>query len=151
MASALDRFYHAIRHPSASGAGTDTGTVEGFGHLRGKYAVLVTYKRNGDAVPTPVWFGLSDGNAYIRSGSDAAKIRRIRNDPRVRLAPCDARGKPLGPPAEGRARVLETHDEHEIAEAALKSNYGLGRKLYERMDRAVGASLVYLEVSPVEP
>jgi PPOX class probable F420-dependent enzyme len=94
-----------------------------------------------------VWFGRSDGHVYVRSEADAAKVKRIRNDPRVRVAPCTARGKPLGPPAEGRARVLGEPGDIERAEAALEANYGLGRKFYERVGEALGTETVYLHVT----
>ena len=110
-----------------------------------KYCLLVTYKRGGEGVPTPVWFGLADGKLYVRSEANVAKVKRVRNDPRVRVAPCTVRGKPLGPPAEGRARLLEQPGEGAKAEAALQANYGLGRKVYGGTLRA-GA--VYLEVTP---
>jgi PPOX class probable F420-dependent enzyme len=124
--------------------------VSGFDHLRGhKYSSLVTYKRSGEAVATPVWFGLGDGRLYVRSDADAAKVKRIRNDPRARVGPCTARGKPLGPPAEGRARVLDGRSDIATAEAALEANYGLGRKLYERAGGSLGVQAVYLEVTPL--
>jgi PPOX class probable F420-dependent enzyme len=150
VASPLDRLYHAMRHPSASAVGTQPDTVSGFEHLRGhKYCLLVTYKRNGDAVPTPVWFGLRDAKVYIRSEGDVAKVKRIRNDPRVRLAPCTVRGRTVGPPAEGLARPIEKGSpDEDVAEAALKANYGLGRKLYERVAGTLVSSLVYIEVTP---
>ena len=121
----------------------------GFEHLRDhKYCLLVTYKRSGEAVPTPVWFGLDDGKLYARSEAAVAKVKRIRNDPRVRVAPCTVRGKPLGPPAEGRARVLEQPSDEEEAEAALRANYGLGRRVYEGAGGVLGAETVYLEITP---
>ncbi len=123
--------------------------MAGFDHLGAhKYCLLVTYKRTGEAVPTPVWFGLFDGELYVRSEADAAKVKRIRNDPRARVGPCTARGKPLGPPAEGRARVLDQASEIAVAEAALEVNYGLGRKLYERAGAVLGVDTVYLAVTP---
>jgi PPOX class probable F420-dependent enzyme len=150
VASPLNRLYHAMRHPSASAVGTQPETTSGFEHLRGqKYCLLVTYKRNGEAVPTPVWFGLRDGNVYIRSEGHVAKVKRIRNNPRVRLAPCTVRGQAVGPPAEGRARLIEKGSRDEdTAEGALKANYGLGRKLYERLAGTLASSLVYMEVVP---
>ena len=117
--------------------------------MRGhKYCLLVTYKRSGEAVPTPVWFGLGDAKLYVRSEANVAKVKRIRNDPRVRVAPCTMRGKPLGPPAEGQARVLDQHGESEQAEAALQANFGLGRKIYEGAGGAAGIETVYLEITP---
>jgi hypothetical protein len=59
------------------------------------------------------------------------------------------RGKPLGPSVEGTARVLGAEDK-ERAEAAIQSNYGLGRRLYEGAADAVGGDEVYVEVTPSE-
>src|SRR5271167_1677011 len=71
MTSLPNRFYHWIRHPSARSLADEEQTVSGFEHLRAhKYCLLVTYKRSGDAVPTPVWFGLGDGKLYVRSEAD---------------------------------------------------------------------------------
>jgi PPOX class probable F420-dependent enzyme len=95
-----------------------------------------------------VWFGLRDGSLYVRSEADAAKVKRIRNDPRARVAPCTARGKPLGPPAEGHARVLDQQADEVRAEAALQANYGLGRKVYERAGEAFEVDAVYLLITP---
>ena len=150
MTSLTNRFYHWIRHPAARQlAGEDPAT--GFEHLRGhKYCLLVTYKRDGEAVPTPVWFGLGGGRLYLRSEADVAKVKRVRNDPAVRVAPCTVRGRPLGPPAEGRARVLEDPGDIEQAEAALQANYGLGRRIYEGAGGALGVKAVYLEITPPE-
>lgn len=148
MTSFPNRFYDWVRHPSARSLAGEELTVSGFDHLRGhKYCLLVTYKRNGEPVPTPVWFGLDGGKLYVRSVGDAGKVKRIRHDPRSRVAPCSARGKPLGPPAEGRARVLDQPSENERAEAALRANYGLGRRIYEGASEALGIKTVYLEVA----
>ena len=149
MALSLNRFYDWIRDPSARTLASEDSTVSGFGDLQGhKYCLLVTYKRTGEPVPTPVWFGLGEGKLYVRSEVSAAKVRRIRNDPNVRVAPCTARGKPLGPPAQGRAQVLDENVAIGLAEAALDTNYGLGRKLYERAGEVLGVETVYLEITP---
>jgi PPOX class probable F420-dependent enzyme len=149
MASVRNRFYHWIRHTSAHSPAGEEQTITGFGHLRShKSCLLVTYKRSCEAVRTPVWFGLGDGKLYVRSEAAAAKVKRIRNDPHVRIAPCTVRGKPLGPPAEGLGRALERSGDEEQAEAALRHNYGLGRKIYERAGGALGTETVYLEITP---
>jgi PPOX class probable F420-dependent enzyme len=85
------------------------------------------------------------GHAYVRTGEQAAKVKRIRNDPRVKLAPCTVRGKPLGPYAQGTARVV-TPEEVGDAEQAIQENYGLGRTLYERSAASFEAH--YIEVVP---
>ncbi len=141
---ASSRVYDAVRSSKARDAKV---TASGFDHLRGhKYALLVTYKRSGEGVPTPVWFGVDDrGHAYVRTGKLAAKAKRIRNHPRVKLAPCTVRGKPVGPYADGTARVVPPGEEDK-AEQALQANYGLGRKLYE--GSAASFDACYVEVTP---
>lgn len=152
MSPALGRFYDRMRHREASSVGREPRTVQGFAHLQDhKYCVLVTYKRSGEPVPTPVWFGLSDGMLYVRSEATAAKVRRVRNDPNVRVAPCTARGKPLGAPADGRARVLNQPAEERHAEGAVQANYGAGRGLYKAATGALKAETVYLEITPTHP
>jgi uncharacterized protein len=149
VTSLPNRFYHWIRDPSAHSLAKEEQTVQGFEHLQGhKYCLLVTYRRSGEAVPTPVWFGLHDQKLYVRSERAVAKVKRIRNDPRVRVAPCTVRGKPVGPPVEGQARVLDQPGDEQEAEAALNANYGLGRKIYEGAGSALGGETVYLEITP---
>jgi uncharacterized protein len=141
---ASSRFYDSIRSEKARDG---DATVSGFDHLAGhKYALLVTYRRSGEAVPTPVWFGVDEqGRFYARTGKLAAKAKRIRNNPRVRVAPCSVRGVPKGPYAEGTARIVPAGQEAH-AERALQSNYGLGRKLYEGSAGSMEA--FYVEVTP---
>ncbi len=88
----------------------DTGSSP-FSALRGhKYLSLASFRRNGQPVDTPVWFAEADGRVYIMTRNDSGKYKRIRNNPRVRVAPCTMRGRRLGPEAEARARVLERAD-----------------------------------------
>jgi len=72
-----------------------------------KYLNLETYRKNGKPVPTPVWFAQDDGVLYVYTNVNTGKVKRIRNNPRVRLAPCDARGKPKGTWVEGQARIVD--------------------------------------------
>ena len=140
--------YDRVRHPDAAGAARAGAAAEGFGALRGhKYALLVTYRRSGEPVPTPVWFGL-DGQErlFVRTEAAAAKVKRVRADPRVLVGPSDARGKPLGPLAAGLGREVDAGG-REHAEAVLTSSYGLGRRLYESTIGARSPS-TYLEVTP---
>jgi PPOX class probable F420-dependent enzyme len=147
--SFLDRFYDRMRHRDAFAAARAEPTVHGFDALRGhKYCLLISFRRSGEPVPTPVWFGLdAEGRLFVRTEASAAKVKRIGADSRVRIAPANLRGKPAGPLAEGLARVL-ADDEEVHAESALQANYGLGRRLYEGMSEPLGVRTVYLEVTP---
>lgn len=93
-----------------------------------KYLTVETFRKNGSAVATPVWFAEELGVLYIYSLANAGKVKRIRNNPRVRVTPCDIRGNPRGEWVEGRARILDASgDEH--AHRLLDEKYGLVKKL----------------------
>jgi uncharacterized protein len=82
-----------------------------------KYVVLTTFRRNGDAVATPVWIvGLPDGTAGFSTEIDSGKVKRIRNNPSVTLQACGIRGKvhPGAPVVKATAEVLEGDDAHAV-------------------------------------
>ena len=146
----LNRFYDRMRSPKAAEAAGQPGQTGDFGSLRGaKYTLLVTFKRSGEPVPTPVWAGLGEnGRLYVRTEPDSAKVRRLRNNPHVRVAASNVRGKPSGPVIEGHARVVPPDDE-DYAERALAEHFGLGRRIYESTVGAAAGPMIYIEVSPV--
>ena len=93
------------------------------------YVSLATFRRNGRAVETPVWVAAANGRLYVFSEAKAGKVKRLRNDPRVRLAPCGVRGRVLGPWVEGSARVVSEPDIEARAYAALRRKYGWQMRL----------------------
>jgi PPOX class probable F420-dependent enzyme len=112
-----------------------------------KRSLLVTYRRDGTPVPTPVWAAEADGRFYVRSERAAGKVKRLRRDPRLLVAPCTVRGKPLGAPFEARARVLDAAEEL-VGERALVARYGLGRRLFELAMDILRIDMCYLEITP---
>lgn len=150
ITAATDFVYLRMRHREAWGS-ADAEPVawdDGIASLRGRrYCLLTTYRRTGEPMPSPVWFGVADERVYFSTEEAVGKVKRIRNDPRVRLAPATSRGKPLGPPIEGRARVLDG-DESDRAERAIAANYGLFRRLYEGAGHVLPITNVYIEVAP---
>ena len=149
LADATYWVYGRSRHKAAFEAAAQPGTAPDFsGFENQKYALLVTFRKDGTAVPTPVWFALLDDRHFVANTEErTGKVRRIRRDPRARVFPCDPRGKPLGPGVEGTVRILATEEERVEAEAALDRHYGRTRRIYEKVmtdDRG----MVYLEVAP---
>jgi PPOX class probable F420-dependent enzyme len=145
MAKASDKFYDRMRSgDSASVADAEpTGSID---NLKGhKYCVLVSYRKNGQPMPSPLWFGVAGGKLYFNTSADGFKVKRIRNNPEVRVAPCTTRGKPVGPPFVGRARLVPD-SEVPAAERAVQSNYGFGRRMYTALGNSVDT--VYVEVTP---
>ena len=91
-----------------------------------KYLSLATFRKNGLAVQTPLWFAEQDGKIYAMTRSDSGKFKRIRNNPAVRVAPSTIRGKIIGPEFPGQARVLPA-DDWPRARKLLEAKYWLMR------------------------
>jgi len=67
---------------------------------------LTTFKRDGTAVTTPIWFNVMHGKLVVTTPATAWKVKRVANNPRVTFATCSQRGKVTGPVFTGTARVL---------------------------------------------
>jgi PPOX class probable F420-dependent enzyme len=95
---------------------------------RSKYVSLITYRKDGTSVATPVWQATSDGLMYIVSDADAGKVKRIRRDGRVQVTVCDLRGRIAegAPSAEGTARILDDAGTR-AARAVVARKYLLSR------------------------
>jgi uncharacterized protein len=87
-----------------------------------RYLSLTTFRRDGSAASAPVWVVSDDGERLlVWTSPQTWKVRRIRRDPHVRVAPCDARGRVRGEAVEGTARLV---DEVELAERLIREKYG---------------------------
>jgi len=141
-----NRLYAAIRHSRARDAASAAPAPGSLRSLDGhRHCLVVSYRRSGEPVATPVWFALDGERLVFESDADSAKVKRIRRDPRVRVAPCTIRGNPVGPPLEGVARVLDG-EPAEAAELALDGKYGRLRRVLTGMRPVPPAGLAYVEV-----
>lgn len=91
-----------------------------------KYISLKTFRKNGQAVATPVWFGEEGDKLYVMTRSDMGKTKRIRNNSQIRVTPCTIRGKVTGPEFAATARILPAQ-EHSRARQTLNRKYWLAR------------------------
>lgn len=96
-------------------------TLETLSHSR--YALLRSFRRDGTAADTPIWFVLDGRTALFRT-KIGPKTRRIAARPDVELVICDHRGRITGTTwLTGRATVLHGEDAEE-ANRALHRRYG---------------------------
>jgi len=95
-----------------------------------KYLNLESFRKSGVGVQTPVWFAQEPGRPllYAYSEADAGKIKRIRNNSHVRVAPCNFRGRLQGEWVDARARICGP-DEARHGQQLLRDKYGLLKKL----------------------
>jgi len=116
------------------------------------YISLTTFKRDGTPVSTPVWVAGTDGRLLVHSAADTWKVKRIRRDGHVRVAPCGATGKVRGEALEGVARIRTDTARVEALEAR---KYGLTyrligtfRAIARRLRREAPPESVTIEITP---
>jgi PPOX class probable F420-dependent enzyme len=95
------------------------------------YIALTTFRKDGTPVPTPVWVSSEGDRLYVWTQGDSGKVKRLRNDDRVTVAPSDGRGVPQGEAVEGTARVLDEPAELTHVESLHKAKYGLQFRLFD--------------------
>ncbi|MFE7133696.1 PPOX class F420-dependent oxidoreductase [Streptomyces sp. NPDC057638] len=89
-----------------------------------KYVLLTTFRRDGRAVPTPVWVMRDGDHLAVWSAAEAGKVKRIRNSGRVTVGPCDWRGTPLGEAVPGVADLPGPEATRHYLDL-MKRKYGL--------------------------
>jgi uncharacterized protein len=79
------------------------------------YLNLETFRKNGMGVRTPVWFAADpttdlrsrSAKLYIYTIENTGKVKRVRNNPRVRIAPCNRTGGLKGEWIDANAKIVE--------------------------------------------
>ena len=107
-----------------------------------KYINLETFRKNGTGVKTPVWFVTYNDLIYVITKEHTGKVKRLRNNSKVRICPCSFKGKPEGDWISGNATIVEG-DGAKNAISLRKKKYGIKALLAGFMTRAKGDSLVY--------
>jgi PPOX class probable F420-dependent enzyme len=110
---------------------SNTPTTGLAGH---KYVNLRTYRKNGVGVDTPVWFAEKDGKLYVYSLADAGKVKRIRNNAKVQVAPCDLRGNRRGQWTAGTAQIMNAAGD-ELGHRLLNQKYGFLKRFGDVFSR----------------
>jgi len=115
--------------------GPDTSALDA-----AKYVALTTFRRNGDAVVSPVWTVRHGDGWACTTGSDSGKVKRLRHTARVELAPCDMRGAVAAdaPRFSGTARVVVDPSEYATIRKAVAKKYGLMSALLTAWSKVAG-------------
>ncbi len=91
------------------------------------YVSLTTFTKDGRPKPSPVWIAdTGDGTVGFTTFSTSWKVKRLNNDSRVTLQPCDARGNVTAGTdvLEGTA-VASQGDEFDRVRELIKAKYGI--------------------------
>jgi PPOX class probable F420-dependent enzyme len=95
----------------------------------GRYLSVTSFKRDGTGVATPVWFVFDGRRLFALTDLHSAKVRRIRHNPRVLVAPCGPSGKLRGEPVPARATVLTATADLERVQKLLMARYKVSYRL----------------------
>jgi PPOX class probable F420-dependent enzyme len=118
--------------------------------VRQRAVLLTTYRRDGTPVGTAVNIAVEGDRAFFRTPHKTGKVKRLRNNPNVEIAPSTMRGKPIAPGIRAQARLL-SDEEAEIAAKAIERKYriiqGILVPLAHRLTRA---KTLHYELAPID-
>lgn len=118
-----------------------------------QYFSLETFRKTGAGVRTPVWFAQdpaassATGGAtfYVYTLPDMGKVKRIRNNPKVRIAPCNMRGDLRGAWVDASARICES-GEAAKGQSLLQQKYGLIKRIGDFFSRMRGRTQIVVAI-----
>ena len=90
---------------------------------------LETYRKNGDPVRTTVLVVEDAGKLFVRTDPRSGKVKRIRRNPKVRVAPSDMRGNTKGDWVEGEASFVKGAEAERVL-GLFGKKYGLMVRLF---------------------
>jgi len=121
--------------------------------VRQKTVLLTSYRRDGTPVGAPVSMAVDGARGFVRSPGNGWKVRRMRNNPMVELAPCTTRGRPTGPAIQARARRLRGPEAAHAARLLARKHpllQGALVPLTHRMFHARMGETAYFELLPLD-
>jgi uncharacterized protein len=124
----------------------------------GTYLSLTSYKRDGTGVATPVWFVIDDRRLLVMTDPESFKVKRIRRNPDVTIAPCTATGRLRGAPVSGRAELLPESERPHLDQLMAGKYSWLARVLLPWIDQTlqrlqrkrVGKPTAVLAITPLD-
>jgi PPOX class probable F420-dependent enzyme len=96
-----------------------------------RFVSLTTFKRNGEGVSAPMWIGRDGDDLFVWTPADSWKVKRVRNNPRILVAPSGRFGKVRAgvPAVEGTAEVVTDPAPVQRLQGEIRRKYGLQYRL----------------------
>ena len=96
-----------------------------------RYVNLATFRRDGREVRTPVWMAEAAGRHFVFTARTLGKVKRLRRNPRLRLAVCDMRGALRSDWLDGHAAFVSDPVDQTLGYQALRAKYGWQMRLID--------------------
>jgi uncharacterized protein len=113
------------------------------------YIAVETFRKNGKGVKTPVWFTTEGDKHYCWTVADSGKVKRIRNNPQINLAKCNARGELESDWVSVTAKVLDSPVDVTTQKQRMLKKYGFMFRLFQLMGMIQRSKNVAIEFSNV--
>lgn len=121
-----------------------TETLQAFNDQR--YMNIETFRKNGQGVKTPVWFARDGETLRVWTESGSGKVKRIRRDGRVRVAPSTASGQPLGAWTDAHVAADDSPEALSHVVKLFKKKYGLMFSVFGLLGKMRSATYTTLTV-----
>ncbi len=95
-----------------------------------EFMSLETFRKNGIGVKTPLWFAQEGDTLYLWTRGDSGKVKRIRNNARVNVAPSKRFGDVTGTWLTAQAFVDESEAAVQHVVTLLRKKLGFGFMLF---------------------
>ena len=115
-----------------------------------QYLNIETFRKSGLSVKTPVWFVKEGEVLYVHTVSNSGKVKRIRNNGQVNIAPCKMDGTPVGAWLPATARELQDDELGRKVDHLLDKKYGLMKKMFSLASTLQGRHYTVLELKERE-
>jgi len=103
-------------------------TAENSSFENTSYINLETYRKDKQGVKTPVWFVQENNTIYVVTKEKTGKVKRIKNNSEVKIAPCDYKGAIRGTWVSGRAYLVDSLEKNKILKSR-NNKYGFRAKI----------------------
>ena len=98
-----------------------------------EYINLITYKKDGSSVTTPVWVAPHDNSLVVTTSLNAGKVKRVRNNGKATIYVTNQSGtKKLSESMDVRGSLILDSAVKTEAVNKIKKKYGVISKLFLR-------------------
>lgn len=115
-----------------------------------KYMNVETYRRSGESIRTPVWFVESGGLLFFLTRADSGKVKRLRHNTQVKVAPCKMNGDLTGDWFDAQASFVESEESANAIKSMFEQKYGAVLRITNVLSRLQRKKRVFVKVKPQE-
>ena len=107
-----------------------------------KHILLETYRKNNQSVRTPVWFVQNNSQIYVITRDKTGKVKRLRNNPNIKVAMCTFTGKPTSGWISGIVKFAN-EEETKTVLRLRKQRYGFMDSIARFVSKSKGNIIVF--------